>query len=303
MLQDLSVIAFVGPETLPLHVAQERGFFAQEGLHVHYEAATGSVEQMTRLIDGGCDMVMTAIDNVIAYVEGQGMVKTDVAPDLVAFLGCASEPRPLVACPTITTMADLRGQRIAVDALNTGFSFLLRQSLETAGLGMHDYELIPVGAPPARWQSIESGDCAAALLSRAYEAIATKAGCHELRPEPDPWACYQGGVFAARRSWLKDHPGIASGFIRALLKATGWMLDSGQAAALPAMLMQHLPHLTPVGAEAAAAAMPTLLRPGLPINEAGLRTVLALRQKYGTPATGLGTPEKYLDMSLYRSAR
>ena len=275
------------------------GFFAAEDLHVRWEAATGSVDQMTRLMEGSCDMVMTAMDNVIAYDEGQGAVVPDAAPHLVAFLGCASEPRPLVANSTITDIADLRGQRIAVDALNTGFSFLLRQSLEIAGLGMDEYELVPVGAPPARWQAIECGDCAAALLSRAYEAIATAAGCHELRPEPDPWACYQGGVFAARQSWLEENLDIASGFIRALLKATGWMLDPAQTAALPNMLVQHLPHLTPAGAEAAAESMPALLKPDLPIHHDGLQTVLALRQKYGTPAATLGAADKYLDMSLY----
>lgn len=301
MSDTVSVIAFVGPETLPLQVASDRGFFADQSLDVQWQPATGSVDQMTRLMDGRCHVAMTAIDNVIAYDEGQGAVVPHETPDLVAFLGCASEPRPLVGGPNITAIADLRGQRIAVDALNTGFSFLLRQSLETAGLGMDDYELIPVGAPPARWQAIESGDCAAALLSRGYEAIATAAGCHELRPEPDPWACYQGGVFAACRPWLTDYRGAATGFIRALLKATDWMLDQAQAAALPQLLNEHLPHLTPEGAKAAALALPALLEPGLPINEDGLRTVLALRQKYGTPATDLGAAEKYLDMSLYHA--
>lgn len=299
MSETLSLIAFIGPETLPLQVAEDRGFFAAEGLDVRWEAATGSVDQMTRLMDGRCDVVMTAIDNVIAYDEGQGAIVPDTPPDLVAFLGCASEPRPLVANADITAIAGLRGQRIAVDALNTGFSFLLRQSLETAGLGMADYELIPVGAPPARWQAIQSGDCAAALLSRAYAAIATAAACHELRPEPDPWACYQGGVFAARRQYLSDHQATASGFIRALLTATDWMLDPAQSAVLPHMLIRHLPHLSQAGAMAAAEAMPSLLQPGLPLNKNGIQTVLALRQKYGTPVTPLGEADKYLHMRLY----
>jgi ABC-type nitrate/sulfonate/bicarbonate transport system substrate-binding protein len=295
----LSVIAFVGPETLPLQVASEQGFFADQRLDVQWTAATGSVDQMTRLMDGRCDIVMTAIDNVIAYVEGQGAVIPDTSPDLVAFLGCASEPRPLVARPDIGTIADLRDQRIAVDALNTGFSFLLRHCLETAGLGRTDYDLVPVGAPPARWQAMESGDCVAALLSKAYAETATAAGYHELRPEPDPWKTYQGGVFAARKSWLRDRPAVASGFIRAMLEATDWMLEPSQAPTLPDMLIRHLPHLSISGARAAATALPTLLQPGLPISGDGLQTVLALRQNYGKPATVLGDANKYLDMRLY----
>jgi len=91
----LSVVAFVGPETLPLHVAGAHGYYAREGLDVRYEAATGSIGQMVRLIDGDCDMVMTAIDNIIAYNLGRGGMPADPLYNLAAFLGCASEPRPL----------------------------------------------------------------------------------------------------------------------------------------------------------------------------------------------------------------
>ena len=167
----LSVVAFVGPETLPLHVAAARGHYARAGLDVVWEAATGSVDQMVRLIEGDCDIVMTAIDNVIAYSAGQGAVPIDPLPHLVAFLGCASEPRSLIALPEIADLAGMRDRRIAVDALNTGFSFLLRQMLEDAGLGMADYELVPVGAPPARWQ----------LGDPAIRWPAALRGCHHRR--------------------------------------------------------------------------------------------------------------------------
>lgn len=295
----LSVVAFVGPEALPLHVAAAHGYYAREGLDVRHEAATGSIDQMVRLISGDCDIVMTAIDNIIAYDAGQGGVPVDPLPDLVAFLGCASEPRPLVCLPEISTTADLRGHRIAVDALSTGFSFLLRQLLEDAGLGMTDYELVPVGAPPARWQSMQDGDCAAALLSKAFAAIASAAGCHELRTDPDPWDFYQGGVFAARASWIAANANEASGFIRATLAATDWVLDPANRLLLPDLLMAHLPRMTGEAAVDAADNLAGLLARDLPIHIAGLNSVIALRQKYGSPPAALGDPDAYLDLSLY----
>ena len=298
-LTPLSVIAFVGPETLPLHVAVEHRYFAREGLEVRWEAATGSIDQMMRLINGDCDMVMTAVDNIIAYNAGQGGVPIDPLPDLVAFLGCASEPRPLIAAPEITALADLRGRRIGVDALNTGFSFLLRQLLEDAGLGLSDYELVPVGAPAARWHSMQAGDCHAALLSKAFAAIAAAEDCHELTAEPDPWDCYQGGVFAARKSWIADHAELVTGFIRATLDATDWILDSQSRPQLPGLLMAHLPHMTGGAAADAGNNMAVLLAPDLPINFDGLKSVIALRQKYGSPPATLGRLDSYLDLLLY----
>jgi ABC-type nitrate/sulfonate/bicarbonate transport system substrate-binding protein len=295
----LSVVAFVGPETLPLHVAAKHGFYGREGLDVTWEAAIGSIDQMVRLIDGDCDVVMTAIDNIIAYNAGQGGVPVDPLPDLAAFLGCASEPRPLIARPEISSLAGLRGRRIAVDALNTGFSFLLRQLLEDAGLGVSDYELVPVGAPPARWKAMETGDCDAALLSKAFADIADAAGCRELRAEPDPWTCYQGGVFAARRCWIASHATAVSGFIRATLAATAWVLDPTSRAQLPDLLRDHLPHMTDVASIQAADNLPGLLARDLPINPEGLAAVVALRQKFGSPPATLGGTDSYLDLSLY----
>ncbi|MEE8333514.1 MAG: ABC transporter substrate-binding protein, partial [Alphaproteobacteria bacterium] len=179
------------------------------------------------------------------------------------------------------------------------FSFLLRRMLADNGLENADYKLVPVGAPPARWRAIESGDCAAALLSEAFAAIAGEAGCAELRSDPDPWACYQGGVYAARRGWTAQNADTVKAFIRATVAATGWILDPANAAALPDLLMRHLPHMGEAAARAAAAALQGpagLLKPGLPINIEGFRAVLALRAKYGRPPVTLGTPEKYLDL-------
>jgi ABC-type nitrate/sulfonate/bicarbonate transport system substrate-binding protein len=304
-MPDLAVIAFVGPETLPLLVGSEKGFYARENLTVHCEAATGSVYQMMQLIEGGCDIAMTAVDNVVAYVEGQGGVQLEHTPDLIAFLGSASEPRPLIALPEFTDITALRGHRLAVDAVNTGFSFLLRQVLEDYGLGYDDYELVPVGAPNARWQAMQSGDCVASLLNKAIASTAIEAGCHELLPEPDPWACYQGGVYCARRDWLVENAAAVQGFIRATVAATGWVLDLANAAELPGLLVTHLPLMSVAAAEAATAEFYTprsLLRPNLPIDRDGFQVVLDLRSKYGTPAAVLSAPEKYLDLSYYDAA-
>lgn len=257
---------------------------------------------MTRLCDGRCDVVMTAIDNIVAYVEGQGAVPVDPAPDLVAVLGSASEPRPLVAAPGITTFAQLRGARIAVDALNTGFSFLLRKMLADHGLDMADYELVPVGAPPARYEAMQKGECAAALLSKAVAAVAVAEGCTELRTEPDPWARYQGGVYCAQRGWVAANRTPLAGFIRSTLHAVEWIRDPVNAPSLADLLMRHLPHMRRRAAEAAARELhspQSLLRPGLPIDRDGLETVLALRAKYGTPPAALGRAETYLDLSVY----
>lgn len=304
-LTEISICAFTGPETSPIQRASEAGYFAEEGLRVRCEVAPGSIHQMVGLVDGGFDMAMSAVDNVIAYVEGQGAATPKNPADLIVFLGSATDPRPLIARPEIKSFADLKGKPIAVDAVSTGFSFMLRQLFEDHGLGPDDYELVPVGAIKARWDAVQSGACVAGLLGKADSASAVSNGYTHLRSDPDPWDSYQGGTYIARRAWAAEHREQVRGFIRAMLKAVDWVLAAENAGELPGLLLRHLPHLslTEDAARRAAAELQSpgsILKPGLPINRDGLGVVLALRRKYGTPPAEIGDAEKYLDLSYYR---
>ena len=81
--QTVEVIVFPGGFNWPIWVAQERGLFAANGLTVKLTPTPNSVFQLTGLIDGKFDIAMTAIDNLIAYREGQGEAKVD-GPDLTS---------------------------------------------------------------------------------------------------------------------------------------------------------------------------------------------------------------------------
>jgi len=302
MLAMLAINASTGPETLSLQVGLENGLFTRHGLEIQCEVATGSIPKMVWLIDGKYHMAMTAMDNLIAYVEGQGAADTENPADLIAFLGSNSETRPLMAVPDIGGFEDLKGRRIAVDALGTGFSFMRRQTLEDHGLGLDDYELAPVGNVPARWQAMQAGDCVAGLLSEAFAAMAREAGCSELTTEPEPWDDYQGGVYMADRSWVGSHGTEVKGFIAAYLDAVDWILAPDNFDQLPGLLLHHLPHMSPEAAGQAARALHSpgaLLKPGMPLNLSGIARVMDLRRKYGTPPASLGETEKYLDLTCY----
>jgi ABC-type nitrate/sulfonate/bicarbonate transport system substrate-binding protein len=86
-LQAVSVIAFPGTGNWPIRIAQDKGYFVQAGIEVTLTPTPNSVFQMTNLIEGKFDIAMTAVDNVIAYEEGQGEAAVSTAPDLFVFMG------------------------------------------------------------------------------------------------------------------------------------------------------------------------------------------------------------------------
>lgn len=65
------MINFAGGFNLPIWMTQRQGFFAGEKIDVRIDFTPGSTYQLTHMIAGTYDMGFTAIDNIIAYREGQ----------------------------------------------------------------------------------------------------------------------------------------------------------------------------------------------------------------------------------------
>ena len=82
------MINFAGGFNLPIWMTQRQGLFAAEKIDIKIDFTPGSTYQLTHLIAGTYDMGFTAIDNIIAYREGQNEAYlppgTDV--DLIAVL-------------------------------------------------------------------------------------------------------------------------------------------------------------------------------------------------------------------------
>ena len=85
--QTVEVILFAGASAMPVYVAQDKGFFAREGLKVNVTATPNSGYQMSNLVAGKYNIAGTAIDNLIAYMEGQGTAKVETKPDLITIMG------------------------------------------------------------------------------------------------------------------------------------------------------------------------------------------------------------------------
>ena len=125
----VTINAFKSASLWPIWSAQKIGAFDKEGLAIDLSYTHGSKSQMTGAIEGKFDMINTALDNVIAYSEGEGAPGTPKNGDLIAFTGGNNGSLTLIAQPDIKSIKDLKGKDLAVDAVSTGFSFVLREML------------------------------------------------------------------------------------------------------------------------------------------------------------------------------
>ncbi|OLE18477.1 MAG: ABC transporter substrate-binding protein [Betaproteobacteria bacterium 13_1_20CM_3_63_8] len=264
-----------------------------------------SVFQLTNLISGKFDIAMTAIDNLIAYREGQGEEPVP-GPDLIAFMGGDNGFLRLVAVPEVKSVGELKGKTVSVDARTTGYAFVLFEMLERGGLQLdRDYNVVRAGGVLQRFQALMEKKHAATLLLSPFELQAEAKGFNRLGNATDVLGHYQGLVGGARKSWADANRDAVIGFIRAFSQAVDWLYDPKNKDEAIAIFRKNLPNVPEQGANAAYG---VLLAPSggfqkkAQIDMEGVRTVLRLRSKYAEPKKTLSDPVKYYDESFYRAA-
>jgi ABC-type nitrate/sulfonate/bicarbonate transport system substrate-binding protein len=304
-LHTINVITFAGGFNLPMYVAQRQGFFAKHGVEINLRYTPSSGYLMTGLIEGRFDIASAAIDNLVAYQEGQGEAPVKAQPDLVAFIGLDNASLNLVALPEIKSIADLRGKDLGIDGLTTGFAFVLREMVEKAGLKDSDVKYVRAGGTSFRYAALLERKFAATLLSSPFDLQAETKGFTGLGSATDLLGAYQGRTAFAMRGWVRNNEAAVIGFMRAMREAMEWIYDPQNREITEAVLVANDRDMTPALAKKTYDMFvdkKSGMYRDVRIDMDGLKVVLALRAKYGQPKKDLGDPLKYIDLELYRKA-
>ena len=301
--ETIVVNGFGGAADLPVWVAQQKGFFAKEGLRVDYQRTRGSVAQFQDIMAGKFQIAATLLDNVVGYAERQGGVRLEPASDVFAFMGSHEGVNSLVTASAVRDYAGIKGGKVAVDAVATGYAFVLFAMLDKHGLALgRDYQALEVGGPPGRLAALKDGRAVAALMAPPADLAAKEQGYNLPTDTVKEIGPYQAGVYAARRAWADAHPQELVRFTRAMIAAHDYIF-ADKAGAIE-VLRRHFPDMSPRTAEsiyAVSIAPGGFQRGGLPSLD-GVRTALDLRARYAPVKAALGAPAKYLDLSYYQRA-
>ncbi|MEI9925200.1 MAG: ABC transporter substrate-binding protein [Bradyrhizobium sp.] len=187
-LARVRVNVFPGGFNWGLYVGIDTGLFAREGLRIEMQHTPNSVAQMTDMASGKFDIAMTGVDNIVAYVEGQGEAPIGPQPDFFAFMGSDSAFLSLVCVADIKAIAALQGKQLLVDAMTTGYAFVLYDILRRAGLPAETYEVARAGGMIERWTRLRAGEGDGTLLSAPYNLIAKAHGLTNWRARLKPSA-------------------------------------------------------------------------------------------------------------------
>lgn len=253
-------------------VARTQGLFTAEGLDVEATLTPNSTEQMRGLSQSKYDMVSTAFDNVLAWSgrEGTEIVTVAQISDKTVL--------PIYVRPEIKTWGDLKGKKLAADAVDTAFALVLRRVLLVNSLDMTkgDYELVALGATGARLESMIKGETFAGVLNSPFDLKALDAGMKFIGDSKAVLPDYPNTIFAVARDWgQKNRDGIL-GFLRAWLKAGAWVKDPANREAAIKLVGAEL-KLNPKQATDSVDELSTTGN----MNLLGLQVVLDLRNQFG----------------------
>ena len=301
----LRVNIFPGGFNWPIWVAQEKGFFAKHGVQVSTINTPNSREQLTGLINGQFEIAMTAVDNLLAYREGQGAVPID-GSGLVAVMGSDNGFLRVGARTGITSFGQLKGQQLSVDALTTGYAFVLLEVMERNGLMLdRDYTTVQAGGVLQRYNDLIAGKHAATMLIAPFDVLAKERNANILTDASAALGEYQGLVAGVRETWAKNNRAALVGYIRAWRDALDWMYDPKNKGEALAIFMKNVNGATQQSAETSYG---VLLHPqtgftkDASISVKGVETAVKLREKYGKPAKKLQPVQAYIDTSYHEEA-
>jgi ABC-type nitrate/sulfonate/bicarbonate transport system substrate-binding protein len=306
MSEELRIIAFPGAPNLPVFAAMEQGYFADAGVNLKFSTTPSSIYQFEQFGAGNFDIAFTAFDNIVAYREGQGAAKLAEVPDFRVLMGATQIELGIVVAPEIKHATDLKGKTLALDAVSTGFAFVLYTVLERLGLPVGNYEPVSVGSTPDRWQSVKDGTHAGTITIEPFTSIAQAAGFPVLARSTDFFPAYQGGVIATRQDWAEAHPELVKAFIKAYLKGLDWVLNTENRAAASALLLAKMPDIKPGVIDAVMTSLLSPrsgLTPGGEILPEGMHAVLELRSRFGKPQKNLAGIETYLARSFFNEVK
>jgi ABC-type nitrate/sulfonate/bicarbonate transport system substrate-binding protein len=192
-----------------MYVARDMGLFRAEGL---------TVEEIVMGLDVAIAGVLA---NELGYITGTGSATRAAVtgvPVKVVMFAFDKIIFTLHVPPTIKSLAELKGKRVAVNRPVTTDAVFARAALERAGVDPSTVTFASMVATSTRFAALKSGAVEAAVLTPPFDALAVKEGYRSLAHVADvldmPWS---GLATSVKR--LAEKPAEVKAMIRAVLKS------------------------------------------------------------------------------------
>lgn len=219
---------------LPLTIAEQLGYFKEQGLQLTIVDFAGGSQALRALVGGSADVVSGAFEHTVnMQTKGQRLrafVLQGRAPQIV--LGV--NPKTM---PNFKSIADLKGKKVGVTAPGSSTNVMLNFVLAKAGLKPSDVSVIGVGAGNGAVAAMRSGQIDA--MSNLDPVISLLARSGDLKVVTDTRIVAQAdqvfggpmpaGCLYAPQGFIDKNPATVQALTTAIVKANQWIQQAGPA--------------------------------------------------------------------------
>jgi NitT/TauT family transport system substrate-binding protein len=159
-------------ESMPIYVAQDKGFFKKHGVDVDVIVSRGGGEAMKAYVAGEVQIVGTGFPEV-------GLMRAKDVDVMLFFAQNSRVPFALLGRTGagIKSVADLKGKTVAVTSPGSLTANLTRYFVKQAGMDpAKDISLVSVGGGPSLLGALKSKQADAVMLFEPFVSIAVKEG-------------------------------------------------------------------------------------------------------------------------------
>jgi NitT/TauT family transport system substrate-binding protein len=197
---------------LPMWMAEEGGFFQQQGLDVEIVNMEGGSRGLRAVILGDLQAMNVGLS---AVVEANGR-----GADLRLIASSSNTMRfGFFAAHDVKDAADLKGEKVGVSSFGSESDVATTLALQQLGLSRQDVNIVETGGTLRRLAALKAGEIKATPLNEPANIMARSEGFPKLvdLAEKVPWI-FNGVVVS--RSYLRTQPENVTRFLRAYLEGT-----------------------------------------------------------------------------------
>ncbi|OGA95492.1 MAG: hypothetical protein A3E79_10695 [Burkholderiales bacterium RIFCSPHIGHO2_12_FULL_61_11] len=197
---------------LPLYLAEEEGFFKNEGLDVKLVAFRGGSSMVMGLVADSVQVGVGALTGAMAGIN--------VGQNLEVFYGGFNMAIfDWYAVPKIKTFKDAAGARFGVSTYGSSTDFLTRYALKINGIDPKTgAKIIQGGASAARIAAMDSGQLDINILAPPEKYLAQDRGYNLVLRQTDLAPDYPFHVFFATKSYIAQNPNTLRAVLRAVIR-------------------------------------------------------------------------------------
>ena len=235
---------FVNAHSAPLWVAVENGYFRKHGIEPDVRLIRGGATTTAALLNGELKLASMALTQVIGpATRGADLIVVMSLVDKMSYR--------LIVGSHVRTPEDLKGKKVAVATLSGSAYVAARLALRHLGLDLKGARigLIQMGTDPERLAALAAGsvDGAMVLPSTASRLpMPPYRMLIDLRDASIPWL---HTCLVTTRSFVRSHPAVVEGALRAVAEGTAFVLDPRNAEAVKRVIARHLRLDEPAAAE------------------------------------------------------